>query len=98
MYTLSMAVMFGVSATSPRGNLCSVLPVPGVLLLEDILSFYPILLLATSNIAHCHPANQIQTLWSTERYIISKSLPSRREQSSEEHIVKPGCLGTSLQE
>lgn len=93
VYTLDMAVLFGVSSTSPeeacaqvfceaKRTFPSILYIPHIQqwwdtvgsalratflsLLQDIPSFSPILLLATSNVAHQDLADEIQALFSVE--------------------------------
>uniref|UniRef100_A0A8C7KVN2 ATPase family AAA domain-containing protein 2 n=1 Tax=Oncorhynchus kisutch TaxID=8019 RepID=A0A8C7KVN2_ONCKI len=93
VYTLDMAVLFGVSCTSPEEACAqvfceakrtspSILYIPHIQqwwdtvgltlkvtflsLLQDIPSFSPIMLLATSNVAHHDLADEIQTLFRLE--------------------------------
>ncbi|CAB1320954.1 unnamed protein product, partial [Coregonus sp. 'balchen'] len=93
VYTLDMAVLFGVSCTSPEEACAqvfceakrtspSILYIPHIqqwwdtvglalkatflTLLQDIPSFSPIMLLATSNVAHHDLADEIQTLFRLE--------------------------------
>ncbi|KAL7829226.1 hypothetical protein AOLI_G00301110 [Acnodon oligacanthus] len=107
VYTLDLAVLFGVSSTSPEEACAQVfceakrtspsilyLPhiqqwwdtVSGTLkatflsLLQDISSFSPILLLATSNFSHSELAEELQTLFRVEYgEVFHVRMPNRTE-------------------
>uniref|UniRef100_A0A674CHK1 ATPase family AAA domain-containing protein 2 n=1 Tax=Salmo trutta TaxID=8032 RepID=A0A674CHK1_SALTR len=107
VYTLDMAVLFGVSCTSPEEACAqvfceakrtspSILYIPHIQqwwdtvglalkatflsLLQDIPSFSPIMLLATSNVAHHDLADEIQTLFRLEYgEVHSIQIPTQQE-------------------
>ncbi|KAM9415331.1 ATPase family AAA domain-containing protein 2-like [Salvelinus alpinus] len=107
VYTLDMAVLFGVSCTSPEEACAqvfceakrtspSIMYIPHIQqwwdtvgsalkatflsLLQDIPSFSPIMLLATSNVAHHDLADEIQTLFRMEYgEVHSIQIPTQQE-------------------